>query len=205
MNNTLNAYRIILAFQSTQSATMTDNKGTQSYHCSKKILSTFTQQSLLITHLSLIPFSLMLLCWYVSETIIIVKTEIENTDLDDDSPTVAAVPIQLSIEAAGSSMHVIQSRKNFQFVHYVENIGKSSDKKLQNKIFLQKFKREKEIVDLSLLPTLPSCEANAEYIMCDEYAAFIFRNGTVLPLHLETHFVKPGCSVPYKWKKNKIG
>ena len=55
----------------------------------------------MITHLSRIPFSLMLLSWYVSETIREVKKEIENTDLDEDFPTVAAVPIQLSIEVEG--------------------------------------------------------------------------------------------------------
>ena len=83
-------------------------------------------------------------------------------------------------------------RKNFQFVHWVGNTGKSSDKKLLNKI-LRKFEREKEIVDLSLVPTLPSCEANVEYhhIMLTEYAALIFRNIKRLTLNLE---------VPVTWR-----
>ena len=75
----------------------------------------------------------------------------------------------------------------FQFVPCVENTRKSSDKKLRNKIFLQKLEREKEVVNLSLLPTLPSCEANVQYfhIVRAEYVALIFRNSNQMILNLE--------------------
>ena len=62
------------------------------------------------------------------------------------------------------------------FVCCVHNTGKSSLKKLRNKI-LQNFERKKEIVDLNVLLTLPLCGANVEYnIMRAEYIALIFRN-----------------------------
>ena len=57
---------------------------------------------------------------------------------------------------------------------------------LRHKIFLQKFEREKEIVDLSILPILPSCAANVEYrhIMRAEYVAMILRISRRLILQL---------------------
>ena len=54
---------------------------------------------------------------------------------------------------------------------------------LRNKIFLQKFEREKKIIDLSLLPP---CQANLKlHTMRANYVASIFRKADRLFLNLE--------------------
>ena len=93
--------------------------------------------------------------------------------LGDNSQTDAAVPTQLSIEAAGSSRYVNQRPIEEGWNNLLEKTvisqvlgttfcllavwktGKSSIEKLRNKILLQKLEREKDRIDLSFLLTLP--------------------------------------------------
>ena len=57
----------------------------------------------------------------------------------------------------------------------------------QTKSFEIRSKERMKIVTLSLLPTLPSCEANVQYyhIVRAEYVALIFRNSNQMILSLE--------------------
>ena len=78
--------------------------------------------------------------------------------------------------------HISQGLERFVCALY-GNHRVSSVNELLNKIFLQKFEREKKIIDLSLLPP---CETNLKlHIMRANYVASIFRNANRLILNLE--------------------
>ena len=78
--------------------------------------------------------------------------------------------------------HISQGLERFVCALY-GNHRVSSVNALQNKIFLQKFEKEKIIIDLSLLPP---CKANLKHhIMRANYVALMFRNANRLILNLE--------------------
>lgn len=86
----------------------------------------------------------------------------------------------------GSSLqvpdHLSEGLERFVCALYGNKVM-SSVNKLRHKMFVQKFTKEKKVVDLSLLPP---CATNLKFhIMRANYVAFIFRNAKNLILDLD--------------------